>query len=469
MPESPARRSLSTEAARNLANTTNTVPQVTGVTPRWLLSLLPWVKVEAGVYRVNRRRLIGSDSFRIDLRGLDTIDAAGLKAIHIFRNVDPDLLAAVARSFTTERYKAGEVVVTEGEGPERFYIVARGKVEVTTTGRHGEKLRLRVLSEGTYFGELALLNDTTRSATVRALTPVVLLSLGGAQFRTMLEAAPQLRPALLAMNEARQAESERTNEYGEADIDVVSDYEGEATVPETFVDYEVNPREYVLSLAQSVVNVHTRITDLFSQPIDQLREQLRLTIMALREREEWDLVNNRSFGLLHSVAPWMRMPTRGGPPTPDDMDELLSVAWKEPGFFLAHPRAIAAFGRECTRRGVPPPTVQMYGSPFLTWRGVPIVPCDKLLVDGRSRPTASTGRTTILLMRTGESKQGVVGLCPQNLQGEQAPGLSVRAMGIDQNSIARYLVTLYYSVAVLTDDAIAALEDVEVGSYHEYA
>ena len=53
----------------------------------------------------------------------------------------------------------------------------------------------------------------------------------------------------------------------------------------------------------------------------------------------------------------MTLSTRTGAPTPDDLDELIARVWKEPAFFLAHPRAIAAFGRECTRRGVPPPTV----------------------------------------------------------------------------------------------------------------
>ncbi|MFX5660523.1 hypothetical protein ABTE05_19345, partial [Acinetobacter baumannii] len=93
--------------------------------------------------------------------------------------------------------------------------------------------------------------------------------------------------------------------------------------------------------------------------------------------------------------------TRSGAPTPDDMDELLSRVWKKPAFFLAHPKAIAACGRECTSRGVPPPTVNLFGSPFLTWRGVPIVPCDKLLVDGHSRTRNSAGTTNILLLRVG--------------------------------------------------------------------
>lgn len=49
-------QSLSTAAARNLATTTKTVPQMLGITPRYLLRALPWVELEAGVYRVNRRR-----------------------------------------------------------------------------------------------------------------------------------------------------------------------------------------------------------------------------------------------------------------------------------------------------------------------------------------------------------------------------------------------------------------------------
>jgi hypothetical protein len=152
--------------------------------------------------------------------------------------------------------------------------------------------------------------------------------------------------------------------------------------------------------------------------------------------------------------------TRKGPPTPDDLDELITRVWKEPAFFLAHPRAIAAFGRECTRRGVPPPTVTLFGSPFLTWRGLPLIPSDKLAIDGN--------KSNILLLRVGEKKQGVIGLFQPGLPGEQTPGLSVRYMGINRNSIASYLVSLYCSAAVLTEDALAVLENVEVGHYHEY-
>jgi Phage capsid-like protein len=86
-----------------------------------------------------------------------------------------------------------------------------------------------------------------------------------------------------------------------------------------------------------------------------------------------------------------------------------------------HTRAIAAFGRECTRRGVPPATVSLFGSQFVTWRGVPLIPSDKIPLED--------SRTRILLLRTGEPRRGVVGLYQPGLDGEQSPGLSVRFMG----------------------------------------
>jgi hypothetical protein len=207
------------------------------------------------------------------------------------------------------------------------------------------------------------------------------------------------------------------------------------------------------------------VSDLFSSPYNQIQEQLRLAIEVVKERQESELINNADYGLLKRAQSSMRIPTRKGAPTPDDFDELISRVWKEPAFFLAHPLAVAAFGRECTRRGVPPPTVTLFGSPFLTWRGIPIVPCDKLDVSGGGK---GGGTTNVLLMRVGEKKQGVVGLFQPNLPGEQTPGLSVRFMQINRNAIASYLITLYCSAAVLVDDALGVLEDVEVGQYHEY-
>jgi hypothetical protein len=245
-------------------------------------------------------------------------------------------------------------------------------------------------------------------------------------------------------------------------VEVVCGQVEEMALPETYVEYQEKPKEYKLSAINAVLNVHTRISDLFSKPYDQIREQLRLIIENIKERQESELLNNADYGFLNIVPPAQHIQTRKAAPTPDDMDELLTKVWKEPSFFLAHPRAIAAFGRECTFRGVPPPTATLFGTPFLTWRGIPLIPTDKIRVKSKDN------KTKILLLRVGERKQGCIGLFQSGLPGEQSPGLSVRFMGISDKSLASYLISLYCSTAVLTDDAIAVLDDVEVAHYHEY-
>ena len=255
----------------------------------------------------------------------------------------------------------------------------------------------------------------------------------------------------------------RVNKVDESKvIESTCGHEDESTLASTFVDYVEKPREYRLSSINAVLNVHTRVSDLLSSPYDQVREQLRLLIESVKEKQDSELLNNADYGLLNNVAASQTLQTRKGVPTPDDLDELLTKVWKEPSIFLAHPRAIAAFGRECTRRGVPPPTVTLFGTPFLTWRGVPLIPSDKIAIRSKDQ------KSKILLLRVGEKKQGVIGLFQPGLPGEQSPGLSVRFMGIDQRALASYLVSLYCSAAVLTDDALALLEDVDVGQYHEY-
>jgi len=233
-------------------------------------------------------------------------------------------------------------------------------------------------------------------------------------------------------------------------------------LPRAYIGYEENPREYTLSTVTTTIEVQTRISDLYRSPMDQVREQIGVLLEMVKERQESELINNAQYGLLTNVASPYRISTRKGPPTPDDLDELIARIWKEPAFFLAHPRAIAAFGRECTRRGVPPATVTLFGSPFLTWRGIPLIPTDKLTV-------SDDNTTNILLLRTGEKKRGVVGLFQPGLPGEVTPSTSVRFMGINQHGSAAYLVSLYCSAAVLTDDALGALQNVHVGNYHDYA
>jgi CRP-like cAMP-binding protein len=456
--------SFTQDAARNLATTTKSVPQMVGITPRYLTRLLPWVEVNSGTYRVNRQKvvLMQKEKIRFDFEGGNAhLQASHLKTLSLFRNVDEEILETLAGKFGGETFAPGETIIKEGDPGDKFYIIMSGKAEASQAGKHGKDIRLRIMNEGSYFGEIALLMDSPRVASVEAVTPTSVLGLNRKDFDRLLKDASGLKDRLISeMEERKRLRSTLANEFGEQKLELYTGDVSEDELAGTHVDYDESPREYSLTMLQSIVRIHTRMADIFNEPINQVREQLRMTIEGMKERQEWEMINNDEFGLVNQVAPSMRLATRQGPPTPDDMDDLLAKVWKSPAMFLAHPKAIAAFGRECTRRGVPPATIEIFGSPLLTWRGVPIVPCDKFEID--------QGTTSILLMRLGEDRQGVVGLHQTGIPGEQQPSLSVRHMGIDARAVSSYLINLYFSCAVLVDDALGMLEDVEVTNYHDY-
>jgi hypothetical protein len=279
------------------------------------------------------------------------------------------------------------------------------------------------------------------------------LSLPQAAFQNLVNQSEALQAQV---DQFRAKLRQPKNQEGEASIDITSGHLVEAVLPGTFADYELNPREYELSVAQTILQVSTRVADLYNEPMNQTEEQLRLTIEALRERQEYEMVNNRDFGLLHNADLKQRIFTRSGPPTPDDLDELISIVWKEPSFFLAHPRTIAAFGRECNRLGLYPDPIPMGNSAIPAWRGIPIYPCNKI-------PVTTERTSSIMLMRVGATNQGVIGLHKTGIPDEYQPSLSVRFMGINEKAVISYLVSAYYSTAILVPDALGILEDVEIG------
>ena len=457
-------QSISTNTARLLANTTKSAPQYIGSSPRWLVSFLPWRALEAGTFRVNRLKVVTPPPRLLDVHwdGDDSsVSAGSLRAVPALREVPGALGEAVAQAMVVQQHGPGEVVVQGGDEP-RLVVVVDGKVEAVDTEAHGLSVRRALLGPGTSLGQEALGSGAAATPELRSVTGATVLVLTRSAWQSLVAGEGGAQDAVdRALGPARGV-----NGFGEREPELQSGHEGEVDVPRTFVDYEQEPREIGLNLVQTVLQVHTRVTDVYNSPYDQLDQQMRLAVEGMEERQEWDLVNDPQTGLLAQVAEPMRIQTRGGAPTPDDLDELLSLVWKSPAFFLAHPRAIAAFGRECTRRGVPPPTVQLHGSPFLTWRGVPLVPTDKLGI----RAIGPCRRTRILLVRVGEERQGVVGLHQPGLAGEPAstPSLSVHFMGINQQAVASYLLTLYSALAVMADDALAVLEDVEVSRYHDY-
>ncbi|MER5640548.1 family 2B encapsulin nanocompartment shell protein [Kitasatospora sp. NPDC002227] len=454
-----SRRSLSTAAARNLATTTKSAPQMRGISSRWLLRRLPWVEVSGGTYRVNRRLSLAVGRGRVGFvqTGADDVRIIPetLRELPALRGFGDDaLLRELAGRFTAREFRSGEVIVEEGAPIGEVFIVAHGRIERIVTGKYGDQETRGVLADGDHLGDEALLQtDPLWTATFKAATAGTILAISWNSFQELFHRSEELRSHI---GEFLATASRKVNSKGEVEVTVAAGHEGEAEIPGTFVDYDLAPREYELAPTQTILRVHSRVADLYNDPMDQIEEQLKLTIQEIRERQEWELLNNRDFGLLHNADYDQRINTWSGPPTPDDMDDLLSMR-RGTDLFLAHPKAIAAFFRECTKRGIYPEHAEVDGHRVPAWRGVPIFPSGKIPVTGGQM-------SSILAMRTGEHRQGVVGLHQTGIPDEYEPGLNVRFMGIDDQAIIKYLVTAYASVAILVQDAVGVLENVHVAA-----
>ncbi|MFK0219067.1 family 2B encapsulin nanocompartment shell protein [Streptomyces vinaceus] len=452
-------RSLATAAARNLATTTKSAPQMQEITSRWLLKMLPWVSVQGGTYRVNRRLSYSVGDGRVEFVKTGTqvqVIPAELGELPLLRTYeDLDVLTELAQRCRQIDFEAGQELTSFGSASDTVFLLAHGRVEQIGPGPYGDDAVLRTVADGAYFGEDSLVDDEAIwEYTARAVTSGTALVLSRQDFQLLADRVDSLRAHVEAQ---RSLPAQRSNQYGEAAIDLSAGHHGEAVLPGTFVDYEARPREYELSIAQTVLRVHTRVADLYNQPMNQTEQQLRLTVEALRERQEHEMLNNPEFGLLHNAEYDQRVQPHDGGPSPDDLDQLLSMR-RGSDMFLAHPKAIAAFGRECNKRGLVPETIDVGGTRMTTWRGVPIFPCNKI-------PISDARTTSILCMRTGEDESGVIGLHQPGIPDEIEPSMSVRFMGISEQAIISYLVTAYFSAAVLVPDALGILENVEIARW----
>ncbi|MEU6389724.1 family 2B encapsulin nanocompartment shell protein [Streptomyces sp. NPDC046939] len=457
--EPPRQTSLGTAAARNLSTTTKSAPQMQEITSRWLLRMLPWVETTGGTYRVNRRLTYTVGDGRVEFIQDGShvrVIPRELGELALLRGFDDvEVLTALADKCVQRDFAAGETLVERGAPAEQLHLIAHGRIRQHTVGEYGDQVTLDVLADGDRFGDDALLGtDATWDRTAVAETPGTLLTLSRADFARVLDSAPNLRAHV---EEFTSRSRRNQNHRGEAEIAMSAGHSGEHELPGAFVDYESQPRQYELSVAQTILRVHTRVADLYSEPFNQTKEQLRLTIEALRERQEDELVNNPEFGLLHNSDFSQRIQPHAGPPTPDDLDNLLCRR-RGTKFYLAHPRTIAAIGREFNARGLYPDHVDVGGQQVPAWRGVPILPCNKI-------PITKERTSSILAMRTGLEEQGVIGLRQTDLPDEYEPGLNVRFMGIDERAITSYLVSTYYSAAILVPDAVGVLENVQISHW----
>ncbi len=263
------------------------------------------------------------------------------------------------------------MIVSPEQDVDRFHILAHGKVDRLGAGKYGHPVSLGVLSDGAYFGEQALIDEHgVWEFGFRAVTPASCCP----SRRTRSPRWPTARRACRSHLDARlHTEQPHTDADGEAAIELSSGHQGEPTLPHTYVAYETHPREYELSVAQTVLRVHSRVADLYNEPMNQVEQQLRLTVEALRERQEHEIVNNRDFGLLHNADHGHRISTPSGPPHPGRprrparrrLEGTRRSSWPTR---TPSPRSAAS-----APAGLYPSTVDILGREVPAWRGVPIL------------------------------------------------------------------------------------------------
>lgn len=136
-----------------------------------------------------------------------------LRKIPLFAGLDEDSLARFASEFVTERYDAGETIVREGAPGDKFYVIVRGKLSATAAGPEQKPVQLSTLQDGDYFGEIALLEGSPRTATVRAIFPSLCLSLDRKLFLNLMENNPAVRAAIEMTGRERLGVSSRKNGF----------------------------------------------------------------------------------------------------------------------------------------------------------------------------------------------------------------------------------------------------------------
>jgi len=121
------------------------------------------------------------------------VTPARLRAMPAFEGMEDDHLTQLAACFGSEHHPAGATIVEESEEGDKFYVIVRGTLEVVQADRAGPPRLLRVLQDGDFFGEIALIENVARTATVRARTACLLLVLARDAFLGVLRASPELR------------------------------------------------------------------------------------------------------------------------------------------------------------------------------------------------------------------------------------------------------------------------------------
>jgi len=131
------------------------------------------------------------------------VDAELLAQVPIFGGLPPHVLGQLLSAASVRRVDAGVQLIREGELAKSVFVVCEGELEICKRGTNGSEFRLAVLKRGDCVGEMSLIDIQPRSATVRTLTPALLLAIDNAGSARLYQEHPEAY-LLLVLNIARE-------------------------------------------------------------------------------------------------------------------------------------------------------------------------------------------------------------------------------------------------------------------------
>ena len=214
------------------------------------------------------------------------------------------------------------------------------------------------------------------------------------------------------------------------------------------IEFHNQPTEIEIVPIETLIKIPSKVYDVMNYPHNQLNNQIRLTIENIYEQQEKYFINNSQTGLIPYCTKNGRLREYSTRITPDILDDLLALVWNKPTFYLMHPNSLAEFCKACNNKGLNTGTVELFGYPFVTWRGLPIATSDKI-------PHETKSNTYVFLIRTGVQDCGVIQLYNMTPTKSGHPGVFVETSMTDNLGSVNTRVTLYTNIAILSNESIA--------------
>lgn len=147
------------------------------------------------------------------------VHASYLRQITIFAALETNVLNTIANRFNTQYVNQGQIVFQQGDVGDRFYLIARGQVEVLVRNAQGVEQKIDTMGDGDHFGETALVQDAPRNATIRTHTDCLFLTLPKREFLALLDELPALRQAVgLQIERTRQNRERQHVDVGSVEL-----------------------------------------------------------------------------------------------------------------------------------------------------------------------------------------------------------------------------------------------------------